>query len=106
MKYALEGVKVVISMLETADGGKGRFKELIEKMKITEQFLISQSARRPRKKAGKENTPENTVENQSPTPTEEIQQPERGGCVSPVRPAEVGMISKRHRGGKVTPAPG
>jgi len=106
MKYSLEGVKVVISMLEAANGADGRFTELIKKIKIAEEFLEAESARKPRKSTLKiENTPENIREEPEPVkPKDLIEQPKYGGKVSPARTVEVGMVSGDKRGGKVTPA--
>ena len=75
---ALDGIKLVISMLQAADAN--RFKDLIDSMMLAEEIIKTPVA-------------------QTTLPPE----PQVNPTVTPVKIDDVGLNPKRRSGGKVTP---
>lgn len=95
IRDALEGVLLSTSMLEAADGASGRFSKLIKQMKLTQKLLneFKELLAKP--------APE--VPASVPAPQEDIIRP-KSGSVTPLRPTDIGLDTRRKPGGKVTPA--
>jgi len=98
IKDALDSLKVVMSMLQAANEGSGRFTELMKGVEKANKIIEIASAN-----TSKEIKPE-------PIPVRETapekMEPISGGRVSPLKPSEVGLGSSEKRGGKVSPVKG
>lgn len=87
-KRIIGSIKIVVSMLETADDGTGRFKKLIADMKLAEQRILRPTVNAP---------PEIATSD-----TDEPKQPKHGK-ITPVTVSKVGISTESKSGGKVSP---
>lgn len=105
MKEALETIQIVIGMLKSANDEQ-RFDHLIEGQEIAQIVLTNLSERKPRQKRQQPavQATEITQKPEETIKTEDELLQFKSGKISPLKPTDVGMGTRRGHGGKVSPA--